>query len=339
MKKKGKIIVGILSGISVLAALAFGAYKISQVSSSLPDNSTQNPVVLTLSTPEHVSYDAGNYTLSWNDVEHADSYKIDINGRTVDVQDNEYVYVPQKEVTTFKVQALDSTGGYKASAWSDTVSYTVSMENGLSTPAINAYVTAAMGNKELVKIVSITSKNNIVSIGAVFSDGNLHNYEYQYANNVESLESVVENNNYTSTRARETYTAKNFDTAGSYLKSSEYFGTLEEYRRAGYTISAVSSQAYEISNSLIGLDGVYKVTNGTETKYLSIKLEFTLAATATESVRYTRNVENIDSSKVYEVSCTELQGDFVDALGYYAEGYNTTYTTNNAAYYDGGLSY
>ena len=315
MKGKFKLITTIISVIVAVAAVTFGTIKISQIS-KISGGSNSSTI---LSTPSNVSYNIDNYTLTWKAVSHADSYKVEINGKRYDVDSNKYVYVLQRYETTFKVQAIDSTGGHKTSFWSDEVSYTLSKTGGLSTPLINAYVTYGMSGV-LTKIVSICSHNNIVTISAVFNiagNAKIFECEYRYDYNVESLRSVIENDNYNRTRLRNENNSKDFDTAGSYLESYQYHGTLEEYRQNGYTISAVSSQAYEKNNSEIGLDGVYKVTNGTETKYLSIKLEFTLAATATESVRYTRGVKNIDASKVYEVYCYELTGDFVDAMSYY----------------------
>ena len=291
-------------------------------------NATGKPDPTVLPTPVNVRYDEKAHAFTWDAVKNADKYTISITEevdgepRSFDynVKTNEYCYTPTFGTTTFKVQA--SASYYKPSEWSETATYTVT--KGLNGPAIYAYVNEVIGGLRVLKIVSIESfissrEENVVYISAVFSDGHLYNYEYQYEHPIQSLKSVIENNDYERTRLRLTYDYKDFDTAGSFLKRSEYVGTLEEYRRNGYTITAISSQAYEINNSKIGLDGVYKATKGDETKYFYIKLEFGLDATAIESARYTYGVENIDLSKVREVYCYELTGDFIDALSLYVD--------------------
>lgn len=316
--KKTRIVLWIVCAILLVAGLALGGCT-NQTKTNSNANGKPGSV---LSTPTNVSYNDKTYTLTWDAVKHADSYKVEIDGTRYDVEGTSYSYLPSHKVTSFKVQAQDSTRTYKPSEWSDEVQYTVSLTDGLTRLAVNVYVGDKMGSLELRNIVSIAKKtDNVVSISAVFSDGLVHEFEYHYENEVASLRSVIENNNYTKIRSRGAYDVKDYDTAGSYLKKTVYSGTLEEYRTAGYTISVVSSQAYEYSDNLIGLYGIFKVTNGTETKYFNVILEFPLEASAREGARYTQGVEMIDPSRVEEIWCHELQGDFIDALELYVEGF------------------
>ena len=319
--KKGRIVLRIISIVFVVAALVFAGYMIRRVivKPAQENNANRAPDVM-LSTPKNVSYSDETYTLTWDAVEHADSYKLDINGNKIDVEGTSYAYLPSHEVTSFKVQALETTGGYKTSEWSDEIRYMVSKTEGLSAASVNVYVAEGM-EIGVTKIVSIYSDGNFVHINSVDTKGFLHSFVYQYDYQVESLADVIKKGDQTMISVGGLYDAKDFDTAGNYLQSSELQGQLGEYKLNGYTISVVSAHAYEVNNTRIGLVGIYRATKDGETKYLAEKTLFFLDATATESVRYTRGVNNVDLTKVHEVSCVELQGDFIDALELYVDGF------------------
>lgn len=318
---KAKGFLRIVSILFLVAALAFGGVMIYRAVGKLPKgNGGNNSSTSTLSTPKNVAYDGEAYKLTWSAVEHADSYKVDINGKLYDATGFEYAYVPSQEVNSFKVQAKDTTGNYKTSEWSEAVQHTVKMDEGLTPAAINVFASKAIG-KDAVKIVSIYSDGAAIVINAVDNEGRLQTCEYRYDHSVSSLNETMQNNEYTGRLSIGTHGAKNYDTAGNYLSLGAYKGTLGEYKNDGYAVSVVTSQAYEVDNTAIGLVAVFKVTKGDETKYLASMILFDLPATAEDSYRYTYSVANINLSKVYEAECVELQGDFIDALALYADGF------------------
>lgn len=319
--KKGRTVLRIISIVFVVAALVFAGYMIRRVIvQPAQENKANRASDITLSTPTNVSYNDQTYTLTWDAVEHADSYKVEINGKKYDVEGTSYAYVPQSEATSFKVQALDTAGVFRTSEWSEEVRYTVSKTEGLSAASINVYVAEGM-EIGVTKIVSIYSDGTFVYINSVDTRGFLHSFEYEYDYQVESLADVIAKGDYVNVTMGGRYDAKDFDTAGYYLRSSALEGQLGEYKLNGYTISVVSAHAYEVNDTRIGLVGIFRATKDGETKYLAEKVLFNLAATANESARYTYGVENIDLAKVREVSCVELQGDFIDAMEFYVDGF------------------
>ena len=286
------------------------------------ENNANRASDTTLSTPKNVSYSDETYTLTWDAVEHADSYKLDINGNKIDVEGTSYAYLPSHEVTSFKVQALETSGSYKTSEWSDAVSYTVVKGSGMNAATLNVFAAEAV-RKDVVKIVFIRPGDDGASIYvcAVDNEGRVQYDKYEYEHPIASLESVIENNDYLNNLSLGAYGAKDYDTAGNYLELGAYKGTLGEYKNDGYTISVVTSQAYEVDSIRIGLYAVFKASKDGETKYLASLLLFNINATAQDSYRYTYGVKDIEMSKVREVFCVELQGDFLDAMEYYVEGF------------------
>ena len=347
MKKKGKVILGILVGAGAVAAAAFGISKIGGIMNNSPQNpsgSSNDPVVvLKLEAPTNLNYDKNNYMLSWNEVNHADGYTVNVNGTNYTVDKNEYYYVPYTDVTTFKVQATDSTGAYKTSEWSTNYSYTMEAaeETGINLPAVNKYVADAFGGYKFEKVISLYNKGSNVFCMAIF-DGQVRNFVYFYDHEVESLDQVIKNNDYESVADISAYEVKNFDTASYYLQNNNIIGKLKEYKDQGYSIEVVTSQAYEISNSRIGLAGVYKVSLGDDVKYFAVENNFLISATAVEGKRYTDLVKDLATTYMREESCGEITGDFITALDCYAGENNTTvskaYAPSYSYNYDDGWS-
>ena len=334
--KKGRIITGILAGISGLAAIFFSAKMISNVVS--PNNESPD-VVQRLDTVKNVSYDENNYTLSWSNVEHADGYRVSVNGNVVECGEAQYHYVPTSKETIFKVQATDSTNTYVASNWSTECSYTIP-DNQNSYAAVNSFVSGMINGINVTKVVSMHAEGNSLFTTAVFYDDMVYQFEHTYDSPVTSLSDIVTNSNYGNNHyILNDYDAKNYDSASYYLRSSVYERHLEEYRQQGYTFDVVSSQSYKIGSGAMGMDCVLKLTNGSDVKYVSTSLMFYVNDTANESIKYTSALVNIDPNMVRSHYCVELSGDFVDYAKDLEKANSSAPTVQSVYTYDAGMSY
>lgn len=269
--------------------------------------------ILRLDIPSNVSFDSNTYTLSWNEVAHADGYKIDINGKVVQSGTNEYRYIPISKTTTFKVQATDSTTEYIASNWSTDYSYTIP-QGQVSLAALNAFVGGMMnGNRQVEKVISIYPEGNCLYTTAKFGDGWVYHLENDYSSDITSLKSIINNGDYgISSYILNSYEAKDYDSISYYLRSDTYKGALEDYRQQGYTFDVVNSQAYRIDQNMMGFESTFKLTNSENVKYVSNRIECYISDTANESIKYTTSLVNINENSVRLRYCTELTGDFID---------------------------
>ena len=338
--KVGKIVTGIIAGVSVIVAGVIVATKV--IPSLNGGKGSDGPdTVLRLDAPSNVSFDSNTYTLSWNDVAHADGYNIDINGKVVQSGTNEYHYVPTSKTTTFKVQATDSTNEYTASNWSTDYSYTIP-QGQVSLAALNTFVSGMLQSSTLDKVICMHAEGDKLYTTARFTNGNVYEFMNKYPSEITSFKNIVSGRDYgISQSIRNSYQAKDYDSVSYYLQSDTYKGALEDYRQQGYTFEVVTSQAYRIDQNMMGFASTFKLTNSENVKYVSNRLECYISDTANESVKYTSSLVNIDENSVRLRSCTELTGDFVD----YAKvmenaNQHTTNTTVQSAYtYDGGMSY
>lgn len=278
---------------------------------------------LKLDIPSNVSFDSKTYTLSWNEVAHADGYNIDINGKVVQSGTNEYHYVPTSKTTIFKVQATDSTNEYTASNWSTDCSYTIP-QGQVSLAALNTFVSGMMnGNRQVEKVISIYPEGNRLYTTAKFGNGRVYYLENDYSSDITSLKSIINNGDYgISSYILNSYEAKDYDSISYYLRSDTYKGALEDYRQEGYTFDVVNSQSYKASSTAMGIYTLFKLTKGEDVKYVDSSMYFVVQDTANESVKYTTSLVDIPSNYVRELSCTELTGDFID----YAKVIENEYT-------------
>lgn len=269
--------------------------------------------ILRLDIPSNVSFDSNTYTLSWNEVAHADGYNIDINGKVIQSRTNEYHYIPTSKTTTFKVQATDSTNEYIASNWSTDCSYTIP-QGQVSLAALYAFVGGMMnGNGQVEKVISIYPEGNRLYTTAKFGNGWVYFLENDYSSDITSLKSIINNSDYgISSYILNSYEAKDYDSISYYLRSDTYKGALEDYRQEGYTFDVVNSQSYKASDTAMGIFTLFKLTKGEDVKYVDSSMYFVVQDTANESVKYTTSLVNIPSNYVRELSCTELTGDFID---------------------------
>lgn len=277
------------------------------------ENSDTIDTILRLDIPSNVSFDSNTYTLSWNEVAHADGYNIDINGKVVQSGTNQYHYIPISKTTTFKLQATDSTNEYIASKWSTDCSYTIP-QGEVSLAALNTFVSGMMnGNGQVEKVISIYPEGNYLYTTAKFSNGRVYYLENDYSSDITSFKSIINNGDYgISSYILNSYESKDYDSISYYLRSDTYKGALEDYRQQEYTFNVVNSQTYRIDYNMMGFDSTLKLTNSENVKYVASRLEFYISDTANESVKYTNSLVNIDDGSVRLRYCTELTGDFID---------------------------
>ena len=288
----------------ILFSLTFSGCSVSNENSD---------TILRLDIPLNVSFDSNTYTLSWNGVAHADGYKIDINGEVVQSGTNQYHYIPTNKTTTFKVQATDSTNEYFASDWSTECNYTIP-QNEVSLAGLYTFVSGMMnGNHKVDKVISMYADGNMLYTTAKFDNGKLYHLRNKYSSNITSLKDIVNRADYgVASSIISSYEAKDYDSASYYLSSDTYESNLESYKQQGYTFKVVESQAYRVGGGSMGIDFLFKLTNGEDVKYVVNRLEFYVSDTATESAKYTTELVNIDSDKIEPYFCIELTGDFID---------------------------
>lgn len=312
--KKGKKILAALGAIGALVAAVVGvATKADDIYNKIwdQDNTPQLAIVRT------VEYNDEYYKLFWDEVANADYYNVNINGETQTVEDNSYFYVPTTQTTEFKVQAVDSSGEYKASEWSDTVTYQIA-ENEVSYASVNSFVSTMLPQVfELKKVVNISVQDDMVYTTAVFEkDGELSVYELRTRNEtgLSSLSEAITKEG-SGTIILDTYPIANYDAANSLLKSNSYAGQMEEYREQGYSFEVISQQVGKTKedNSNFIIYATYKLTKGEEVKYInSTNVVGIRDASSNEEANYTTKVENPEDRIVRELFCHELTGDEIN---------------------------
>lgn len=312
--KKGKKILVALGAIGVLVAAVVGvATNADDIYNKIwaQDNTPQLAIVRT------VEYNDEYYKLFWDEVANADYYNVNINGETQTVEDNSYFYVPTTQTTEFKVQAVDSSGEYKASEWSDTVTYQIA-ENEVSYASVNSFVSTMLTSDfKLTKLINISVKDDMVYTTAVYErNGELKVYELstQYDFEIQSLGEVMnEKGGYV--RILDKYPIANYDAANSLLKSNSYAGQMEEYRKQGYSFEVISQQVGKFSddNSTFRIFATYKLTKDSEIKYINNAMQVGIWETSSnEKINYTTKLENAEDRYLYELSCHELTGDEIN---------------------------
>ena len=310
--KKAFTIISLVASLAIVAVLAivFLPPLLNTSTSSYP----------TLKAPTNLSYDDETYILSWDIVENADSYNVSINDDDeLVVEDNKVFYVPINQTSEFKIKALDSTGEYQSSKWSNSLTYTIK-ENEISYASVSAFVSTMLpGGFTLRKLIniSIDSNENMVYTNAVFeSDSELKVYELRtgYNSQINSLREAININN-VGTEIINYYDIANYDSANSLLKSNSYVGQMEELRQQGYTFEVVSQQVGTSNQegSNFRIYATYKVWNGLDTKYVnSIMIVGINRVSPIEKTNYTTRVENPEDRILYEEYFKILTDDEID---------------------------
>ncbi len=335
MAREGSILKKVLATVLTLGTIAGGFFVAKNV---LFNNGPVDPPPVTenvLATPGHLSFDDTNYILTWDIVENADKYKVDVNGSITTVHENEYQYTPTQETTTFKVQALDSTGEYLTSKWSDTISYTITIEdNKVSEAQVNKFVNDLDQYAELQKVVSMHLKDGDMYVQAVYEDCGdmvLKTKCVEYATSITSLKDAITTEHKRVTTG-DSYTISNYKSMERLLKSDSFAGQMEVLNQEGYEFSIVTSQTVENSNGTTNDDSmifaVIRAEKDGDVRYFQTRIEcYVISPSLNQKTNYELKLETPSERKVYVKSFNELTGDMYD---YYNAKYNREHTTTGA---------
>ena len=340
-EKKGhkviKTIAGIAStGLAVAAAVVtmnkFGVFD------KINPNPDPTPMTQKLDTPENLAYDKDNQLLTWDSVSNATEYKLNINGDVQTVSQTSYSYIPSEKTSTFKVQAIDTTGNYLPSDWSSACSYTMEdqkQDEGIDLAKVDYFVNKLEKGDKLVKIASMYIDNNSYYVQGKFNvDGEMKviNLKARYKEGISSLSEAMAKE-IKSTSVMKEYDSMTYDSANYLLKSNSYAGEMEEYRQAGYEFSVVSSCVGYTSSTKFTIYGTYKLTNGNDTKYLQNEVVCRITdSSPSRETNYTTKLLYTDTRNLEEKSCHELTGDLAEWAAKYDEKMNSkTNSTQSTA--------
>ena len=270
-----------------------------------------------LSQPTNISYNDTNYILTWSLVEHANNYKVDVNGSVTTVDKNEYHYVPVSETTTFKVQACDYNGDYINSFWSSPITYTIEKKEDKITQAeVNLFVDSLDQFVDLQNVVGMYLKNGDMYVQAIYKEAGknvLKTKHVEYSTPVTSLKDAIRKE-HSAVYTGNTYTVSNYKSMESLLKSDSFAGQMEELNKNGYEFSIVTSQTVEDgSKEDCIIFAVMRAEKDGDVKYFQTELECCATPPSThQEINYTTKLENPSTREVYEDSFNELTGDLYD---------------------------
>lgn len=264
-----------------------------------------------------VQYNDSNCMLTWSQTENSDGYNVSINGKTQLVTDTQLFFVPTQLTTEFKVQAVDSTGNYTSSDWSETITYTVQQDQ-VTYASVNAFVGSMLPTDyRLMKVINVSIKDDKVYTTAVYKrDDEIRVYELRTRNEsgLSSLSEAITKEN-SGTIILDAYPLANYDSASSLLKSNSYAGKMEEYRQQGYSFEVISQVVAKTkdTNNVFNIYATYKLTKDNEVKYVNSMITAVInEESSNEKTNYTTKLENPEDRILYEESCYELTGDQID---------------------------
>lgn len=338
MSKKGKIIGSIIGGLVAVGAVIGAVVAFSNMQGPGPN---PNPPQTQLATVQNIEYNQEDNLLTWDDVINANSYNVSIvsdDGERVEtVQDNFYTVALTDQTTEFKVQAYDTTNTYLASEWSEPLVITLQQEDSLVADVNEFASKVAREDYVLQKVLSVRPDGtNLITTGVytVAGDDYLCEWSTRYDHEVNNLEEALQREDVrANTLSLEFDLAKNYDTASSFLERSDYSEQIQSLVNEGYTLSFVTSQAYEAGSDTAGIKGILKASREGESRYYSTDIEIYVGTAGTERTKYTTAVEAADPEAIYEGSFIELTGDFAE----YAEELDNLQNTNTTTQ-DYGMS-
>lgn len=317
MEKKSKIkkVITSLLAVSVSVGAVLGATKAFNFfkdSGLLNPNEQHN---LVLDDVKNVSFDEKTSLLSWDSVENADSYVTSVNGEEYTVETNYMFYLPVENETEFKVKAVDSTGKYKESNWSDVYTYSVSKDEVTYSSVYGFVDNMIPGVDKLQKILSMEIKDD----GYLYTKASYIDWEGKpklfhirtRIDNFNDLSEAIKNQKDTFS-----YIERSFDlceqNAMEYLvKSNSFSGKLEEYRQQGYEISVVSSAAREMNGyGALMTESTLKMQKGNDVKYVIISLATTVKnPTGNPKIDYTVKLADPEQRSMNTTNFVILSGD------------------------------
>ena len=315
---KGKVagaIIGGLVGIGLIAGIVFAVSNRGGGPDVPPPPQPQTQLAMV----QNIEYDYKDGLLTWDEVEHADSYNVKVdNGEEQKVNSTYYTFNLENDVTYFQIQACDTTGNYKASEWTEPYAVTKIKEEESLVDAVNNFVNSiALKSYKLEKVISIMPEDNCLVTNAVY-DHNGEKYlltDYTDCGKpVESLKEALKTENaYDMTDTVEKEIAKDYDTEASYMaRENGYSESIQRLVDENKDVKFVTSQAYEIGTGTVGLRGIVKATDGAEEKFYLADIEVYVGTIYNEEVKYTTAVEQADAESLYENYFTEITGDFAE---------------------------
>ncbi len=321
MKKKSKVkkVITSLVAVSVSVGALLGAYKIYNTLEENgfinPNNQQQN---LVLDDVKNISFDEEKNLFSWNAVENADSYVASVNGVESTVDSNYFYYIPTFNETEFKVKAVDSTGEYKESNWSDVYTYSVSKEE-VTYSSIYGFVNGMLvGDYKLQKILSLEIEDGVLYTKASYLDvenqPKLFYLRTKFGENkYDSLFEMINHQDEGFTIITERYDLCEQEAMEYLLKSNSFTGPLEEYRKDGYEISVVSSKSGLVENyGVIELEGTLKLEKNGDVKYATASFEcIVINPTGNPKLDYTVKLADPETRIMGTINFKILTGDLV----------------------------
>ncbi len=317
-ESKVKKVIKTLAVLGVAAGVIFGGYHIVQNLDI--GTSTQTPQTQQLSVVQNVTYDESNYIFSWDPVENADKYVVNINGEDKNVDTNAYFHIPTEGVTEFKVKAVDTTGVYTSSDWSEVYTHNAKQTTDLYS-SVNMFLSDILVGKDLKEIIGMYANGNTLYTQVVCEyngEEYFHNMRIKYDTEITSIEQVMElKEDAISIIIGMGSEVVDYNSIEFLLKSNSYDGILETYRLDGYDISVVSSQTVKMDGSDKGeafrIYGTYKLEKNGEVKYVQVELQCEIVKPhSNPATNYTLKLQNVNDRDVYQLSYKELTGEFVE---------------------------
>lgn len=303
--------IGFIVGIVVMVVASVATFLV--VSKGLDKNQSTKTQ---LATVENLKYDQQNNLLSWDDVTNADLYNVSVNGKETSVEDNFYTVALTEQRTEFKVQAKDTTNTYATSKWSKSLIITLEQEESLVAEVNQFAESISLQENDLQRIISVHPEGNyLVTTGVYeFMGENYILSDYtDCGGEVQSLKSALKTEEaYYKTTTRDRNLAKNYDTASSFLSRSEYSEQIQNLVNEGYTLSFVTSQAYEAGSETVGIKGILKAEKSSNTRYFSVDIGIYVGNIGIETAKYTVAVEQAELKALNERLFLELTGDFAE---------------------------
>lgn len=303
--------IGFIVGIVVMVVASVATFLV--VSKGLDKNQSTKTQ---LATVENLKYDQQNNLLSWDDVTNADLYNVSVNGKETSVEDNFYTVALTEQRTKFKVQAKDTTNTYATSKWSKSLIITLEQEESLVAEVNQFAESISLQENDLQRIISVHPEGNyLVTTGVYeFMGENYILSDYtDCGGEVQSLKSALKTEEaYYKTTTRDRNLAKNYDTASSFLSRSEYSEQIQNLVNEGYTLSFVTSQAYEAGSETVGIKGILKAEKSSNTRYFSVDIGIYVGNIGIETAKYTVAVEQAELKALNERLFLELTGDFAE---------------------------
>ena len=174
----------------------------------------------------------------------------------------------------------------------------------------------SLQENDLQRIISVHPEGNyLVTTGVYeFMGENYILSDYtDCGGEVQSLKSALKTEEaYYKTTTRDRNLAKNYDTASSFLSRSEYSEQIQNLVNEGYTLSFVTSQAYEAGSETVGIKGILKAEKSSNTRYFSVDIGIYVGNIGIETAKYTVAVEQAELKALNERLFLELTGDFAE---------------------------